>query len=378
MAKNIYIRNGDDCLDVQERASGVNFTPTSYLASDNCQDVFYEIQDNIDCNGKLFKSVQLESSIIDTIIRTIRYMDFIFVFRYTEDDFKIAVDVYSIDGGLIIKSHYLSNPSTILKDVYIKGFKIHLIVQPLGSDIYYQVYPINTYVDLKTTKPQISISSKHIDNWMVTEGNTDIVKFLNNNSVIYTRSSNSVHLIDESTADVNDPNGVLTNSINMYYVCSNIFIVVYNNSYILATVQNDTITAKGVSQGYTKNFVGHGLSPIDGCYYYSDNNRLYKTTIDPFNPSIITNDLDIIHVDFINNIYIWTLEKSIYCQKNNRIIKSKLRSNLGDVNKNMFGYIENQYPDGRFICFGGESVSGISNQSYIYETSPYIKGYGVQ
>lgn len=372
MAKDIYIRNGNDYLDVQERAFGVSFTPTSYLASNNCQDVFYEIQDNIDCNGKLFKSIQLESSITGTIIRTIRYMDFVFIFRYTNDGSKIAVDVYSIDGELIIKSHYLSESTAILKDVYIKGFKIYLIVQPVGSNVYYRVYSINTYIDLHTTKPQISISSKHIDNWMITEDNTDIVKFLNNNSIIYVRDSSGVYLIDESTSDINDPNGVLTNSINMYYVCSNIFIVVYNKSYILATVQNDTITIKGTPQGYTKNFVGHGLSPIDGYYYYNDGDTLYKTTIDPFNPSVVTNILDIEHVDFVNNMYMWSFDKYIYCRKGTRTLTTKLRDGLSKVDKYQYGYIENQYPDGRFMCIGGNAVG-----TYIYETSSYVKGYGV-
>lgn len=375
MAKDIYIRNGDDYLDVQERASGVSFTPTSYLASDNCQDAFYEIQDAIDCNGKLFKSTRLGSSILDisnTIIRTIRYMDFIFVFRYAEDDFKITVDVYSIDGELMIKSHYLLESTAILKDVYIKGFKIHLIVQPYGSDIYYQTYSINTYVDVNTTKPQISISSKHVDNWMVVEANADTVKFLNNNPIIYVRDSNNVYLIDESTTDINDPNGVLTNSIDMYYVCSNIFIVVYSNSYILATVQNDAIIAKGIPQNYTSNFIGHGLSPIDGCYYYNDGNTLYKTTIDTFNPSVVTNILDIKHVDFVNNMNMWSFDTYVYCRKGTRTIATKRQDTLGDIDKFQYGYIENQYPDGRFMCIGG-TTTGTS----IYETNPYIKGYGV-
>lgn len=372
MAKDIYIRNGDDYLDVQERASGVSFTPTSYLVSDNCQDVFYEIQDAIDCNGKLFESTQLESSIIGTIIRTIRYMDFIFVFKYTKDGFKIAVDVYSIDGDLIINSHYLSESTAILKDVYIKGFKIHLIVQPYGSDIYYQAYSINTYVDLKTTKPQISISSKHVDNWMVIEANADTVKFLNNNPIIYARDSNNVYLIDESTTDISDLNGILTNSINMYCVCGNIFIVVYGNNYILATIQNGVIIAKGTPQNYTSNFIGHGLSPVDGCYYYNDGNTLYKTTIDPFNPSIVTNILDIKHVDFVNNMNMWSFDTYVYCRKGTRTITTKRQDTLGNIDKFQYGYIDNQYPDGRFMCIGG-TATGTS----IYETNPYIKGYGV-
>ncbi len=375
MAKDIYIRNSDDYLDVQERASGVSFTPTSYLSSDNCQNAFYEIQDAIDCNGKLFKNTQLGSPILDisnTIIRTIRYMDFIFVFRYAEDDFKITVDVYSIDGELMIKSHYLSESTAILKDVYIKGFKIHLIVQPYGSDIYYQAYPISTYVDVKTTKVRVTISSKHVDNWMVVEANADTVKFLNNSPIIYARDSNNVYLIDESTTDINDLDGVLTNSIDMYYVCSNIFIIVYNNSYILATVQNGTIITKGVSQSYTKNFVGHGLSPIDGCYYYSDNDELYKTTIDPFNPSMVTGILDIKHVDFVNNMNMWSFDTYVYCRKGTRTITTKRQDTLGNIDKFQYGYIENQYPDGRFMCIGG-TLTG----TFIYETNPYIKGYGV-
>lgn len=383
MAKDIYIRNGDDYLDVQERASGVSFTPTSYLASDNCQDVFYEIQDAIDCNGKLFEKNILDSSITGDILKIIRYMDFLFVFKHesAESVTYINVSVYDINGKILIKPYRLETYPAFLYDVCIKRDEVCMLFKDLrDGQAYSQAYFIKTYVDLATNTPQITISKEYTSYEILAPNSVNLLKYLGSNIFTYVRGKDSTHLYIQSAGyrygtktEISDPNGVLTNSINMYCVCGNIFIVVYGNNYILATVQNGAITAKGTPQSYTSNFIGHGLSPIDGYYYYNDGNTLYKTTIDPFNPSVVTNILDIKHVNFVNNMYMWSFNKYIYCRKDTRTLTTKLRDNLGDVNKYQYGYIENQYPDGRFMCIGGRTTG-----TYIYETSPYIKGYGVQ
>lgn len=382
MAKNIYIRNGDDYLDVQERALGVNFTPTSYLASDNCQDVFYEIQDAIDCNGKLFEKNILDSSIIGDILKIIRYMDFLFVFKHESVNSVtyINVSVYDINGRILINPYRLMTYPAFLYDVCINRDELCILFKDLtDNQAYSQAYFIKTYVDLATNMPQITIPKESTSYEILAPNSVNLLKYLGGNIFTYVRGKDSVHLYTQSAGyrygtkiEISDPNGVLTNSINMYCVCGNIFIVVYGNNYILATIQNGTITAKGIPQNYTSNFIGHGLSPIDGCYYYSDNDMLYKTTIDPFNPSLVTSILDITHVDFVNNMCMWSFDKYIYCRKDTRSITTKLQDSLNKVNKYEYGYIENQYPDGRFMCIGGDNTG-----THIYETNPYIKGYGV-
>lgn len=383
MAKNIYIRNGDDYLNVQERASGVSFTPTSYLASDNCQDVFYEIQDAIDCNGKLFEKNILDSSIIGDILKIIRYMDFLFVFKHESVDSVtyINVSVYDINGRILINPYRLMTYPAFLYDVGINRDELCILFKDLTNDqAYSRAYFIKTYADLATNMPQITISKESTWYKILAPNSVNLLKYLGSNIFTYVRGRDSAHLYTQSAGyrygtkiEISDPNGVLTNSINMYCVCGNIFIVVYGSNYILATVQNGAITAKGTPQSYTSNFIGHGLSPMDGYYYYNDGNTLYKTTIDPFNPSVVTNILDIKHVDFVNNMNMWSFDTYVYCRKDTRTLTTKLRDSLSDVNKYQYGYIENQYPDGRFMCIGGSTTG-----AYIYETSPYIKGYGVQ
>ena len=382
MAKDIYMRNGDDYLDVQERASGVSFTPTSYLASDNCQDVFYEIQDAIDCNGKLFEKNILDSSITGDILKIIRYMDFLFVFKHesVESVTYINVSVYDINGRILINPYRLMAYPAFLYDVCINRDEICILFKDLTDDqAYSRAYFIKTYVDLATNMPQITISKESTWYKILAPNSVNLLKYLGSNIFTYVRGRDSAHLYIQSAGykygtkiEISDPNGILTNSINMYCVCGNIFIVVYGSNYILATVQNGAITAKGTPQSYTSNFIGHGLSPIDGYYYYNDGNTLYKTTIDPFNPSVVTNILDIKHVDFVNNMNMWSFDTYVYCRKGTRTIATKRQDTLGDIDKFQYGYIDNQYPDGRFMCIGG-TATGTS----IYETNPYIKGYGV-
>ena len=130
---------------------------------------------------------------------------------------------------------------------------------------YSEAYFIKTYVDLATNMPQITISKEYTSYEILTPNSVNLLKYLGSNIFTYVRGRDSAHLYTQSAGyrygtkiEISDPNGVLTNSINMYCVCGNIFIVVYGNNYILATVQNGAIIAKGIPQNYTSNFIGHG------------------------------------------------------------------------------------------------------------------------
>ena len=292
----------------------------------------------------------------------------------------INVSVYDINGKILINPYRLMAYPAFLYDVCINRDELCILFKDLTDDqAYSRAHWIKTYVDLATNMPQITIAKEYTSYEILAPNSVNLLKYLGGNIFTYARGRDSAHLYTQSAGyrygtkiEINDPNGVLTNSINMYRVCGSIFIVVYGSNYILATVQNGTITAKGTSQNYTSNFIGHGLSPVDGCYYYNDGNTLYKTTIDPFNPSIVTNILDIKHVDFVNNMNMWSFDTYVYCRKGTKTITTKRQDTLGNIDKFQYGYIDNQYPDGRFMCIGGTGTG-----TSVYETSPYIKGYGV-